>query len=179
MGEDSAQEAADLWFDYKRAAFKGAATQTFVEASLLAIGQVATLRAATIPKAVRVYRVEGVPNTRILIGEGGSVTILEDQKTLFLNFGNRARAEEYLAQKIAGSAKAGPLPGTTVKTFEIPKTFLDELRGMAVSEKLARRFPDRPFIVDPTKAPDQFGLRADQIEALKRFIIQGSGREGF
>lgn len=178
-GEDTAAEAAELWFDYKGSAIKGAAAQTVVEASLLAIGQIAVLRAAAAPKAIRVFRVEGAPNTRILIGEGGSVTILEEQKALFLNFGNRARAEQYLAQKIAGSAKAGPLPGATVKSFEVPKKFLDDLRAAAVSKDVVRQFPSRPFIVDPTKAPDQYGLRPGQIEALKKFIIQGSGREGF
>jgi filamentous hemagglutinin len=36
----------------------------------------------------------------------------------------------------------------------------------------------RPLIADPTKAPDQFGLRPAQIEALKRIIVKGSGRNG-
>ena len=40
---------------------------------------------------------------------------------LFLNFGSKARAEQYLAQKLAKG-----LPGAEVKSFEVPKSFLDE-----------------------------------------------------
>ncbi|WP_425338784.1 hemagglutinin repeat-containing protein [Enterobacter roggenkampii] len=44
---------------------------------------------------VTVYRVEGVPNTRVLIGEKGQVTIT-GETTLYLNFGDKARAQEFL-----------------------------------------------------------------------------------
>lgn len=39
---------------------------------------------------VRVYRIEGTPNNRILLEEGGLVAIKEGDKTLFLNFGATA-----------------------------------------------------------------------------------------
>lgn len=43
------------------------------------------------------FRVEGTPNTRVLIGEAGQVTIVDSESALFLNFGSKARAEQYLA----------------------------------------------------------------------------------
>jgi hypothetical protein len=128
---------------------------------------------------VRVYRVEGTPNTRVFIGENGEVAIVDAYKTLYLNFGDRARAEQYLAQKLNPNQKLGPLPGAEVKSFEVPKSFVDELRSSAVPEALAKQNPGKPIIVDVTKAPDQFGLRPEQIEALKKAIIQGSGKTGF
>ncbi|MCA9091438.1 MAG: hypothetical protein KDA90_22715 [Planctomycetaceae bacterium] len=173
--------AEDVWFDYKKSALTGAAVQTIVEASLITIGEVAALRAAAIPKTVRVYRVEGSVNARLVIGEGGTVAILDGENTLFLNFGSKARAEEYLAQKLNPAQKMGPLPGATIKSFEVRKSVLDELRRTAVTESDLFRNPalkGRPLRVDIRKAPDQFGLRSAQIERLKEFIIQGSGREG-
>jgi len=128
--------------------------------------------AAQIP-TVRVYRVERLPNTRIIINEAGEVTIVGDRTTLFLNFGSRARAEEFLAQRIQQE-----MPGATIKSFEVPRSFLDQLRAAAVPERLARQYPGRPIIVDVTRAPDQFGLRPEQIQALRRVIIQGTGRQG-
>jgi hypothetical protein len=123
---------------------------------------------------VLVFRVEGTPNSHVVIGEGGMVAIKEGNQTVFFNFGSKARAEQYLAQKLEKG-----LPGATVKSFEVPRSFLDDLRANAVSERRARLLPDRPFIVDVTKAADQFGLRPEQIEALRRAIIQGTGQEGF
>jgi hypothetical protein len=123
---------------------------------------------------VRVFRVEGTPNARIAIGEGGTVAIAEGDKTLFLNFGDKARAEAFLAKRLEQG-----MPGAGVKSFEVPKSFLDELRSSAVPEALAKQNPGKPIIVDVTKAPDQFGLRPEQIEALKKAIIQGSGKTGF
>jgi filamentous hemagglutinin len=122
---------------------------------------------------VRVFRVEGTPNTRVLIGDAGEVAIVDASKSLFLNFGSRARAEQYLAQKLAKG-----LPGAEVKSFEVPKSFVDELRASAVPEALAGQNPGKPLIVDVTKAADQLGLRPEQIEALKKVIIQGTGRTG-
>jgi len=58
-----------------------------------------------------VYRVEGTPNTRVLIGENGEVAIVDPHKTLYLNFGDKARAEAYFAQKLNPAQKLGPLPG--------------------------------------------------------------------
>ena len=123
--------------------------------------------------AVRVFRVEGDPNTRIILGQGGTVAIQGD-KTLFLNFGEQARAEEFLAQRLRQA-----MPGATVKSFEVPQSVLTELQEAGVPESLARQFPDRPIIVDPTKAPNQFGLRENMLDWFQQQIMVGSGREGF
>jgi filamentous hemagglutinin len=93
-----------------------------------------------------------------------------------LNFGSKARAEQYLAQKLAKG-----LPGAEVKSFEVPSSFLEELRASAVTERQLSLDPSlagRPLRVDITKAPDQFGVRPAQIEALEKAIVQGSGRVG-
>jgi hypothetical protein len=123
--------------------------------------------------SVTVYRVEGTPNTRILIGEGGQVTV-QGEKTLFLNFGSKTRAEEFLAKRLQQN-----MSDATVKQFEVPQSLLDDLRASAVPESMAKQFPNQPIIADPTKSADQFGLRPEQIEVLRGTIIQGSGKEGF
>src|SRR5207249_1215694 len=70
---------------------------------------------------IRVYRVEGLPNARIIISEGG-VVVVEGEQMLFLNFGSRARAEEFLARRLAQA-----MPGATVRSFEVPRSFLNDL----------------------------------------------------
>lgn len=86
-----------------------------------------------------------------------------------------------VAQKLNPNQKLGPLPGAEVKSFEVPKSFVDELRASAVTEAELAANPalkGRPLVSDPTKTPDSFGLRPEQIEALKKQIIPGSGQTG-
>ena len=102
------------------------------------------------------------------------VSIKNKSKVLWLNFGNRACAEEFLAQRIAQG-----MPGAQIKSFEVPKAFLVDLRASAVTEAELHANPalrNRPILADTTKAPDQFGLRPPQIIDLEKNIIQGSGR---
>jgi hypothetical protein len=129
-----------------------------------------SVRPSQLAARTTVYRVEGLPNTRITIGESGQVAVQGDQM-LFLNFGDKARAEAFLAQRMGQG-----MPGAQMKSFEVPSSFLDDLRSAAVPESMAKQFPGRPLVVDPTKAADQFGLRPDQIKSLQDAIIQGSGR---
>ncbi|HKQ03869.1 MAG TPA: hypothetical protein VJ464_01960, partial [Blastocatellia bacterium] len=119
---------------------------------------------------IQVFRVEGNINTRILIGDAGEVGV-QGENTLFLNFGDEARAAEFLAQRAGQN-----LEGAAIKSFQVPKTFLEEMQATAVPERLARQFLDRPFIVDAAKAANQFGLRTPQIERLRSVIVQGTGR---
>ncbi len=72
---------------------------------------------------------------------------------LFLNFGEEARAQEFLAQKVAGG-----LPGATVKSFEVDAGMLERLQSEAVPQSFGKLYPDRPQLVDITKAPNQFGI---------------------
>ena len=108
---------------------------------------------------VKVFRVEGTPNTRIIIGDGGQVAIQGD-RTLFLNFGRPGAAEAFLSQRLSQG-----MPGATIKSFEVPQSVLTDLQSSAVPESMARQFPNSPIQVDVTKAADQFGLRLDQIPA--------------
>jgi hypothetical protein len=120
---------------------------------------------------VKVYRVEGTPNTRILIGERGEVVVLDNESMLFLNFGSAKRAQEFAAQKAAQG-----MPGLQIKSFRVQRTFLDELREAAVPQLHATRFPvGTPQIVDVSKAPDQFGLTAEWIDRLRSVITEGTG----
>jgi hypothetical protein len=54
---------------------------------------------------VRVFRVEGKPNLRIDVFETGDVIVRDNTNALFLNFGSRPRAEEFLARRIAQGMK--------------------------------------------------------------------------
>ena len=118
---------------------------------------------------VTVYRVEGVPNTRVLIGEKGQVTIT-GETTLYLNFGDKARAQEFLQKRISQN-----MEGATIKTFEVPTSVLNDLRNSAVKENVAR-LPEnkgKPVIADPTKADDQYGIRPEKLKDLQDKIIRG------
>ena len=134
-------------------------------------------------ETVTVYRVESARpdpsnpdnNARILITSDGIVAIYRpDTQMLFLNFGDRRRAEAYFADKIPGT-----LPNPSLKSFEVPTWFLDRIRENAIDENKARvNDPKqlRPRRVDTSKADDQFGLGKIWIEELRRQIIQGTGR---
>jgi filamentous hemagglutinin len=131
-----------------------------------------TIKDSKTGSTVTVYRVEGAPNTRVLIGEQGQVTIIGNT-TLYLNFGDKARAQEFLQKRISQN-----MDGATIKTFEVPSSVLTDLRKNAVSESEVKNYPNRPIIADPTKAPDQYGIRPDQIRDLQDKIIKGSGQNG-
>jgi filamentous hemagglutinin len=121
---------------------------------------------------ITVYRVEGIPNTRISIDEVGTVAI-QGEQTLFLNFGSKERAVEFLNKRI-DQGMASP----EIKSFEVTKKFFDDIKSTAVPESLARQNPGSPILVDPTKAANQFGIRVDQFDSLRNSIIPGSGRSG-
>ena len=116
--------------------------------------------------SIRVNRVESEANARIFVGEAGEVLVQGDG-TLFFNFGQRARAEEFLKRR----SLQYPETPSRIKSFEVPKSYVDDLRASAVRERQRKKFPDRPLRVDP-KHPDQYGL---VIERLRRIILQGTG----
>jgi RHS repeat-associated protein len=120
--------------------------------------------------ATTAFRVEGATNQRLFIGVGGEVRI-SGSNTLFLNFGDAARAESFLVKRLGQG-----FSDSTIKSFQVPTSFVDDLAESAVPENLARQFPNSPLVVDVGKAANQFGLRPAQIEALQKAIIQGTGR---
>lgn len=118
------------------------------------------------------YRVEGPGNARLNIGPEGNVAVKGDN-TLFLNFGDEARAQSFASRRLSQG-----YDGTQIKSFDVPTSYVDELRASSVPENMARRFPDRPFSVDVNRAADQFGLRACHLPGLIAAIIPGSGSNG-
>ncbi|CAD6548933.1 hypothetical protein [Paraburkholderia metrosideri] len=136
--------------------------------------------AAREPSTITVFRVEGEGNRRLFIDEAtGSVSIPPvfankgrgDERNLYLNFGDEARAQSFLGQRLQ------QFPDNTIKTFTVPKSFVDQLRTSAVEESRRSINPGKPVVADPTKARDQFGLSQQQIEQLRRVIIPGSGKQ--
>jgi len=126
---------------------------------------------ATNSGTTRVFRVEGPGNTRVGITPDGSVSIQGD-KTLFLNFGDEARATQFLNQRLVNPNT----PGVQIKTFDVPNSYVDQLRAQAVPESMASQFPGRPIQVDISKTADSFGLRPEQLEGLVCVIVPGSGQ---
>jgi RHS repeat-associated protein len=116
-----------------------------------------------------VFRVESAGNARLTVGEAGTVAT-QGENTLFLNFGQQVRAEEFAARRLAQG-----FDETVVKSFEVPTSYVDRLRSSSVLESEAHLFPDAPLRVD-VRFADQFGLRAEQIQELNQVIIQGTGR---
>ena len=140
-------------------------------------------------ETVTVYRVESGSsvgsnrsNLRILVDSDGGVTILRpDKKMLYLNFDQRQRAIEFLSEKVLFPNQAGDfLPDPVIKSFKVPREFVDRIRQNAIKQRDVRKFQasrSRPQIDDPKKAPDQFGLPEPWIKELRRQIIEGTGRK--
>jgi filamentous hemagglutinin len=119
----------------------------------------------------KVFRVEGPGNARVAIGADGSVSISGD-KTLFLNFGDEARANAFYQQRLVNPNT----PGAQIKSFDVPNSYIDQLRAQAVPESMASQFPGRPIQVDITKTASSYGLRPDQVAGLTCVIVPGSGK---
>lgn len=110
----------------------------------------------------------------MLIGENGKVGVIDNAKTLFLNFGDKKRAADFLAKR-----QAQGMDGATLKEFSVSKDFVQSLRQSAVPEAMAKTNPGKPLLVDTTKTLDSFGLRAEHLQKLVENIIPGSGKIRF
>lgn len=130
---------------------------------------VAVAEGAFAKATMTVFRVESPGNARLIIGAEGSVST-QGGNTLFLNFGQEARAIAFRDRRIAQGFE-----GTVIKSFEVPTRHLEKLRASSVLESEAVHFPGAPLRVD-LKTADQFGLRSKQIEELQQAIIPGSGK---
>ncbi|MHB1117843.1 hemagglutinin repeat-containing protein [Sideroxydans sp.] len=122
---------------------------------------------------VTAYRVEGIPNQRLSIDDGGNVSLVPgNNSTIWLNFGETNRAVDYFSRKVSQD-----LPGAQLKSFEIESAFLQQVQNSAVPEQFARQFPNNPIIsADPF--PNQFGIRQTQFQQLLDSIQQGTGTNG-
>ncbi|WP_428951976.1 RHS repeat domain-containing protein [Streptomyces sp. cg35] len=136
------------------------------------VGMVAGARSWAKRGEVTVYRVEGAKNQRVKILGGGFVTLKNAKKPVFLNFGVKARADNFLEKRISQG-----FSDSKVKAFEVDAQFLEWLRANAVPESMAKDNPGMPLKVDTTKAADQYMLRPEHMSAFFDSMIQGSGRE--
>lgn len=91
---------------------------------------------------------------------------------MFLNFGDELRAQQFLETRLQQG-----LSDTTIKTFQVPNSYIESLRTTAVAESQAKLFPASPIMVDVNQAADQFGLRAANFDELLSNIVPGSGNE--
>ncbi|MEQ4305131.1 LamG-like jellyroll fold domain-containing protein [Plantactinospora sp. B6F1] len=118
-----------------------------------------------------VFRVEGEGNERVRVRGDGGVLIRDAKKPIFLNFGVKERAEQFLQKRLNQGRS-----DTEIKEFDVKGEFLDWLRNNAVPESQAKNFPDQPLVVDTTQAADQYMLRPQHIRMMFDNIIPGSGR---
>jgi hypothetical protein len=118
--------------------------------------------------AVPVYRVEGPGNTRLVIDGAGDVGVTGRQQ-LYLTFGDRARADEFLALRHSQGHT-----DDVIKAFDVPEPYARSVRDRAVDQIGGGGAPIQR--VDATKTNSSFGLKAPEFPALLRAIIPGSGR---
>lgn len=115
----------------------------------------------------RVFRVEGPGNARLGIDGAGNVSVQGDQ-TLFLNFGDEARAQAFLAKRLAQGHE-----GTTIRSFDVPNSYVDSIRWRAVPESMVRG--NSVFQVDVGQTSGSYGLRGSELPGPRCAIIPGSG----
>ena len=87
---------------------------------------------------------------------------------LFINVNQETRALEFLARRGEGAS---------LVRFELKPEFVEKLRRLAVPQRAGRQFPGRPQLIDPTRAPDQFGIPSNMFDELLENIIPGSGSD--
>lgn len=83
---------------------------------------------------------------------------------LFINVNQRVTADFFLARRGEGA---------TLIELELKPEFVQKLRETAVKQKVGRQFPDRPQVVDPMQAPDQFGVPSNLFEEFLDNVIPG------
>jgi hypothetical protein len=152
---------------------RAAVEATFAEPLLAEAAAAERAAASAAADAQTIFRVEGgiIPNAsklRFQAGDGGTVSIAGDDM-LFVNLGQEGRALEFLAKR-----------GETAELvrFDVTPEFAARLRSAAVPQRLGRQFPGRPQIVDPTRAPDQFGIPSSMFRDLLDNIVPGTFRRG-
>src|SRR5258708_29763638 len=103
-------------------------------------------------------------------GRRGQVSLARGNKTIWLNFGDSARAASYFARKIQQG-----LPDVQLKSFETDVEFLRRLQATAVPELFAPGFPNRP-IISSDPYPNHFGIRPNQFQQLLHSITKAQPR---
>lgn len=144
-----------------------AAVSRKLPAPLAVIVQSTSAAANSAGGVTRVFCVEGPGNARLNISAGGDVSIKGDNM-LFLNFGDEARVQEFLAQRLAQGHD-----GTIIRSFDVPTSYANDVAARAVPESMARG--SSVISVDTTKTASSYGLRSSEFPGLQRAIIPGSG----
>ena len=101
---------------------------------------------------------------------GGNVGF-QGRSMLYVSVDQRDYAERYYWKKVRDG-----LPGVQIKSFRIPKSEHEALRRRAILQDLSKTDPRAPHRVDPTQAPDLYGLRRWDFRELQKSIVPGSGR---
>ncbi|ATB28644.1 hypothetical protein [Melittangium boletus] len=148
--------------------------------------------AAKDKRPVTVYRVEGPDNQRVSINDAGKAHVTKSfnshknqstphrydkpmsyQDRAFLNFGDRARAEEFLATRHDQGHTQ-----TVMKAFEVPRDTFEKIRDSAIPESAAKQYGKEhlPIAVDVNKGDNQFGLNWDSLKRVNETSIPGTGR---
>jgi hypothetical protein len=133
------------------------------------VGFVVAPNTSAVPEGVPTFRVQGgvPPNAsraRFVLDKGGKLAI-EGEDMLFINVNQRGRANSFLVRRGEGA---------TLVEIELKPEFVQKLRATAVKQKVGRQFTDRPQVVDPKQAPDQFGVPSNLFKELLDNVIPGS-----
>lgn len=116
-----------------------------------------------------VYRVEGPGNQRVDISPDGMVE-LQGDRALYLNFGDEARAQEFLAKR-----RGQGFDDTQIKAFEVPESYATHVESRAVPQ--AGNSGQPILRVDPNQTPVSFQFNGrDVIDEVQQHIVPGSGR---
>ncbi|WP_234329526.1 MULTISPECIES: RHS repeat-associated core domain-containing protein [unclassified Streptomyces] len=124
------------------------------------------------PGIVKVYRIDGEGKyARIKVSNGYPLVKNWTKQPIFLNFGHDKRATSYLARRLGQYGEGSH----RMITFQVDREYLNYLRENAVPERLKRKYPDSPLLVD-RKYPDQYGLRPEQTRMMFDYIIPGTAK---
>lgn len=124
-----------------------------------------------------IYRIESeaAGNIRVFVDAEGNAIVRGT--TVHLNFGDGARAVQYLTKKIKGTIRSPGLTDAQISYFEVPEWVLHDIRAASVPERLAQRFPFDNHVADFSKSIrfTQFGVRDRFLRVVNGEAIPGSG----
>ncbi len=116
------------------------------------------------PRFETMYRVQGGGSKhRFIIND--SQIALQGDDMLFVNFGDKSRALQFLAQRGEEAV---------VLKFKVKKSFFDKIKKESVEQRAGRKFPDKPQMVDPSKASYQYGIPNNYFYELLENIEEGT-----
>lgn len=141
----------------------GAITSLGVETVLFTRAYTTPFRLTILEKKTfeTLYRVQGGGSKIRFLVEAENKLSIAGSDMLFVNIGQEGRAIEFLAKRGDDAV---------LLKFQVNKSFVNKIRKNAVPQNLGRRNPGKPQVVDPTKAPDQYGIPKEYFEELLQNI---------